>query len=172
MTQLSVMLDSYAVLEALAPRAKSYLCVGVADGECLRHVIETNPLIERLTLCDTWGWEHGGTGRGSHDFVAAMLARHRFAGSVQFLDGRSQRLIPELPDDATFALSLVDGSHAENDEYTDLVNVWKRTSWALVVHDARMPQVWNAITRWLDHAPGARTADYCNAGHGTLVVYR
>lgn len=171
MTDLGVNLDSYAVLATLAPQATSYLCVGVAEGECLRHVVEANPQLERLCLCDTWGYEHGGTGRGSHSHIAKMLATHGFAGTVKFLDGKSQTMIPELPADDTYALSLVDGSHAEKDEYTDLVNVWQRTTWALVVHDARMPPVWNAITRWLDQAD-ARSASYSNAGHGTLAVFR
>lgn len=172
MKDLDLTLESYGVLAELAPSARSYLCVGVSEGECLRHVVEANPLIERLALCDTWGREHGGTGRGSHGHIEEMLAKLRYRGHVSYFDGRSQILIPTLPQHQAYDLSYVDGSHVEEEEYADLVNVWPHTNKAMVVHDARQPQVWSAIGRWLDTVKDAYCAGYCNAGFGTLVVFR
>lgn len=172
MVRLDLRLESYGVLAALAPAAHSYLCVGVSEGECLRHVVQANPAIERLTLCDTWGPHHGGTGRGSHAHIETMLGRLGYGGAVRYLDGPSQQLVPALPADDGYDLTYVDGSHMEEDAYHDLRNVWRLTRWALVAHDARQPQVFSAITRWLDKALDADAASYCNQGHGTLVVWR
>lgn len=166
---IPVSFGSYEILAAHAPLASSYLCVGVQEGECLQHVIDANPALERLALCDTWGREHGGTGRGNHDHIAARLAKAKFRGTVRYLDGPSADLIPSL--DESFDLSYVDGSHAEADAYQDLLNVWPRTAWAMVVHDIRMSSVWAALTRFLDTIDAARMA-CAMGGHGTAVIYR
>lgn len=160
---------SYEILTALAPDARSYLCVGVQEGECLEHVVRANPAIERLALCDTWGPEHGGTGRGTHDHIAARLARLGYCGSVAYLDGRSEDLVPTLTE--SFDLSYVDGDHSEEAAFVDLGNVWPRTSRAMVVHDIRMASVWSAFTRFCDSIKGASLA-CAMGGFGTAVAYR
>ena len=166
---IPVQWSSYEILAALAPRARSYLCVGVQEGECLGHVIAANPLIERLALCDTWGSQHGGTGRGNHDHIAERLMSARYGGAVHYLDGRSADLIPTLTE--TFDLSYVDGDHSEEAALVDMGTVWPRTRWAMVVHDIRMAQVWAALTRFLDGKTGATLA-CAMGGYGTAVVYR
>lgn len=166
---ITVEMGSYEVLAALAPRARSYLCVGVQEGECLGHVISANPAIRRLALCDTWGSHFGGTGRGSHDHIAARLAKAGWAGTVNYLDGDSRRLIPLLNE--TFDLSYVDGDHTEEAALEDMLNVWPRTLLAMVVHDIRTVPVWSALIRFLDGVPAA-TVSCAMGGFGTAVVWR
>jgi hypothetical protein len=162
--------DSYDVLFALAREARSYLCVGVQDGECLRRVLNGGRP-SRLVLCDTWGREHGGTGRGSHAHIEALLAEHKFAGVVEWLDGRSQDLIPRLPAEPGFDLCYVDGSHAEADAFEDFKNCWPRTARWLVAHDIRQPAVWRAFGAAFEGERGVSIA--CSLfGFGTAVVER
>ena len=166
--EIPVTWDSYEILAALAPGARSYLCVGVQEGECLGHVLRSNPKIERLALCDTWGPHHGGTNRGSHAHVEERLSRAGFGGSVIWLDGPSQSLVPTLDD--TYDLSYVDGSHGEDDAFADFCNVWPRTSWAMVCHDIKMSPVSQALDRFLERFPSV-SLHRALGGHGTAIVY-
>lgn len=159
----------YEILTALAPMCKSYLCVGVQEGICLSHVLRANPDINRLMLCDTWGPHHGGTNRGSHEHIQSLLDGLGFAGIVEFLDGSSQELLPGVS--RCFDLTYVDGDHSEEAAYADLVNVWRLTTRAMVVHDTQMPEVAAALERfWGSEHCG--TPLEALAHPGTLVVFR
>lgn len=164
----------YAILNELAIDAESYLGIGVQEGECVRNVVLANPTIA-LTLCDTWGRTHGGTGRGSHDHVAHMLLQMGHRGLTTYLDGKSQDLIPALHPSEEFDLIYVDGDHMEEPALEDLLNCWPRCQFAMVVHDVHMYPVWSALARFLAHGDvDARDAQvmYCNGGTGTAIVYR
>ena len=49
--------------------AVSYLEIGVQEGASLRRVLSFNRSISRIGVCNTWGKEHGGTGRGNHNHI-------------------------------------------------------------------------------------------------------
>jgi hypothetical protein len=163
----------YEILAALAPYARTYLGIGIQEGVCVQHVVRANPSID-LTLCDTWGLEHGGTGRGSHDHVVALLAAARHTGRVTFLDGPSQILVPALPDEAQFDLTYVDGAHNYEPALHDLLAAWPRTRGVMVVHDLAFPEVAQALQAWRAACdPDHRlVTQQIPAGTGTLVVYR
>lgn len=163
---------SYDVLAAEALRARTYLCVGVQEGNCLEHVLNANGSIKRLALCDTWGPHDGGTNRGSHDHIQALLERLGWSGEVVWLDGDSTKMIPTLPNSRDWDLSYVDGGHSEECAYADMVNVWPRTRLAMVVHDFRFPSVGEAVWRFLDWTSGIKNVQIAPKGTGTLVVYR
>lgn len=170
---LPVEWGSYEILSELAPHASSYLCIGVQEGVCLRHVLTANPSIRQLILCDTWGTAHGGSGRGNHDHISAMLRLDiRYRGDVLYLDGDSADLIPKLLPPDSVDLSYVDGDHAEEAALTDMVNVWPLTKKAMIVHDIRMPEVWAALTRFLDTVLSQCTVSIANGGTGTAVIWR
>lgn len=123
---------SWEILNELAPRAKTYLGIGVNEGGCVRTVVAANPEID-LTLCDTWGTIHGGLGRGSHRHIVELLEKAGHRGKVRFLDGPSQSLIPA--ETAPVDLSYVDGHHGYDEALVDLRNAWRLTKYALVCHD-------------------------------------
>lgn len=162
--------EVYDVLATLARGASSYLCIGVQEGRCLERVVESNPRLERLVLCDTWGPHHGGTNRGSHDHIERMLDELKFSGAVEYLDGPSGELIPgvSVPCD----LSFVDGAHDEASAFTDLCNVWPLTAKTMVVHDVFMPSVQSAFERFLATLAELPTVTTFMQGTGTAVVQR
>lgn len=159
----------YEILRMLAPVATSYLGVGVQEGECVRNVVQANPDIKSLTLCDTWGPHHGGSNRGNGNHVVEMLEREGYKGRVLMLDGPSQELIPGMTYNVD--LSYVDGDHSEECAYQDLVNAWSHTRFAMVVHDVSMPAVRAALGKFAVMYQGAR-AVIDITGTGTAVVYR
>jgi len=163
----------YEILAELAPRANSYLGVGVQEGLCVASVVRANPQID-LVLCDTWGPEHGGTNRGSHDHVAKMLRREGHLGTVRFLDGDSHVLLPTLPLGERFDLSYVDGDHTEGGAYADLMSVWARTRWAMIAHDMSDARVLAAYVRLLTNVrEGYATLHVAEGpGQSTVVLYR
>jgi len=163
---------NYAILAALAPLAQTYLGVGVQEGGCVEQVVQAHPTIN-LTLCDTWGPHHGGTNRGSHAHIDALLQRVGHRGSVTYLDGLSQDLIPALPL-TRFDLTYVDGGHDTPTALSDLTHVWPRTGVVLVVHDVYFPGVWMALTCWLGLIPARELAllQIVPAGTGTGILWR
>lgn len=101
----------------------TYLEIGVHDGASLLTVLENAP-IRGLVLCDLWQPIEGGAGRGSHDHITALLAKRKYQGSVQYLDGDSHLLLPQLDPDLQFDLILVDGDHTFDGATADLEHVW------------------------------------------------
>lgn len=166
-------LHVYQILALFASFAESYLGIGVQEGECVRHVVEANPTID-LTLCDTWGSQHGGTNRQSHNHIEEMLARVGHRGSVVFLDGSSQDEIPKLS--GMFDLSFVDGDHSERGAYQDFLNVWPRTRKAMLVHDVFTQTVATALMKFFNDKVSSASqpsqVTYSSDGTGTAVVYR
>lgn len=165
---------SYELLAHFAPAATSYLGIGVQEGVCVQHVVRANPTIH-LTLCDTWGREHGGTGRGSHHHIDQWLQQHGHDGRREYLNGPSQEMIPRLDPRPQFDLIYVDGSHEEAAALDDLRNCWPRlvVGGVMLVHDIKMPPVWSAVLRWLDEVQDANpSVKIAVGGHGTAVIRR
>lgn len=104
-------------------KPKSYLEIGVKDGDSLKATLLGHSNIRRLVLCDTWGGKYGGSGKGNHNHIQKFLERIYFDGEVKFLDGDSKYMIPTLNE--KFDLILVDGDHSYKGAYTDLQNTWK-----------------------------------------------
>ena len=126
-------------------RPESFLEIGVQDGGSLRAVLSAHHPA-RLTLCDDWGLAYGGTGRGSHDHVTALLAELAFQGVVTWLDGRSDERLPELPSER-YDTVHVDGDHSAPGALYDLVEAGRllRPGGAIVIHDLQFQPVSRAV---------------------------
>jgi len=121
---------------------KTYMEIGVADGVTLGCRLKENPLLEKLVLCDNWGPIHGGTDRGNHDHIVALLADHSFPlDRVTFLDGDSTVEIPryfnQYPDEV-FDFIFVDGGKSIPVTSIDLENTINHAR-ILGLHDIRNP---------------------------------
>ena len=133
---------------------KSYLEVGVREGESLQQVLNAGS-VERLLLCDTWDRKAGGTGRGSHNHISELLATKGYSGAIEFLDGRSQDTLTALLEASSgyhsavrpprYDLSHVDGGHTYAEALADLRNVWALTECRMVAHDIAFEPVWEAV---------------------------
>jgi predicted O-methyltransferase YrrM len=128
----------YAALAALANlmNPQSYLEIGVRDGDSLKVIVEHGS-VERLVLCDTWGGEYGGTDKGSHEHILPIVTD---VPSVEFLDGDSKELIPQL--DEMFDIITVDGDHSLLGCLTDMENSWRLLApgGAMVIDDMCHPK--------------------------------
>jgi hypothetical protein len=156
------------LLRHLAPSARSYLEVGVQEGLSLIAVCEANRALERIVLCDTWGSDSGGTGRGSNAHIAAMLPMLTPA-RVQFLDGDSRVMLPALT--ASFDLVHIDGGHDYPVALSDLREGWRVCVSTMIVHDISFPGVWAALWELGQTLTHAHTELYFG-GHGTAVIRR
>lgn len=116
-TELFYLLDRYAA----ALRPISYLEVGVREGDSLRRVLYYGAPA-RLYLVDDWGLTCGGTGRGNHDHIAALLQECYPMAKPVYLDGNSHVSLPTLA--TTFQLITVDGDHTETGAALDLRDCW------------------------------------------------
>jgi hypothetical protein len=161
------MTDPHYALLASFP-ATSFLEIGVQEGFSLAAVVGANAYMKKVALCDTWGWVDGGTGRGSHEHIEALLDGLGYRGERIYLTGDSKVTVPTLRE-ATFDLIHVDGDHTEAGAYADLHNVTPLAGRYIVVHDIFMPSVWAAVSRWLKENNFASARAYSH-GTGALVV--
>jgi predicted O-methyltransferase YrrM len=118
---------------------RTYLEIGTRDGGSLDVVLANAPNLVDVTCCDTWGSEYGGSGRGGHEHIDALLALHGYAGRVRFLDGDSKQTVPTLREQ--FDLILVDGDHSAEGGMADLKNCWPlvASGGCLAFHDITHP---------------------------------
>ena len=112
--------DTLAQLARLI-RPTSYLEVGVRDGESLECVLNNCGSLKRICLCDTWGNEDGGTGRGTNEHIKNLMTPRELAITC-WLNGSSHLLLRTV--DATFQLITVDGDHSKGGALEDLVDCW------------------------------------------------
>lgn len=177
----SVALDEAATQHEILARVtrllpvRTYLEVGVRDGCTLWVVVEAGMgSLETVILADDWGRRHGGTNRGSHAHVAALLRTIGFGGSTVWLDGPSQETLPAFTPGSEEGVDLVhlDGDHDEEPAYQDVTNGWRlvRPGGALVVHDTRLAGVARAMHRFVDDVGDA--VDYHTGGKGTAVAWK
>lgn len=161
----------YDVLALLTP-VRSYLEIGVQEGESLRTVVQANAAtLTRVVACDTWGPQHGGTNRQSHAHIAAILAPYPQL-DVCYLDGPSGVLLPTLGDER-FELVLVDGDHSYEGALSDLKLAGFRAQRLLVVHDLYFPPVAQACRDYFGEIDGAWTkVEVILDTPGTVVAYR
>lgn len=115
--ELHTLLDKFS--ELIKP--VSYLEVGVREGDSLERVLR-NVCPVRLYLCDDWGRAAGGTGRGSHEHIQAMLDEQAINVNPVYIDGNSHVLLKEIR--TTFQMITVDGDHSEEGAAQDLVDCW------------------------------------------------
>lgn len=119
---------------------ESYLEIGISDGFTLSYAIKGWNL-KHIVLCDTWGKESGGTGRGNHNHIEVLLRELNFKGNVTFLDGDSKKLVPKYFDenpDVFFDFIFVDGDHSPEGVQLDLDNTIEHGR-IIAVHDLRNP---------------------------------
>ncbi len=148
----------------------SYLEVGVQEGGSLWTVLDVQPrTIQMLALCDTWGPEFGGTGRGSHVHIDQLLDRVQFNGFIQWFDMPSSMMWQELKHH--YDLVLIDGDHSEDVTYEDLVKGWTLCDQVLIQHDIFMPEVAAALTRFLSEHPEVLVLRF-TGDTGTAVLIR
>jgi len=116
---------------------KSYLGIGIAEGGCVKAVVE-NSNVKKLVLCDTWGPYGDEPGRGNHEHIKLLLSYFNFdLNNVVFLDGDSKEKIPEFlyeNKNSTFDLVFVDGDHSPEGALADLNNVMNKSK-AVLFHD-------------------------------------
>lgn len=159
-------LGHYEIIRRFAAVSSSYLEIGVREGESLRAALESHS-IERLLLCDTWGKTAGGTNRGSHDHISALLDALGYKRQVEFLDQKSQ-LVQWKAMSSWWDLVNIDGGHEYAEALADMNNLWPLTRRAMVVHDISLESVWKAVLKF-----GSSRTDaiaHCAFGdQGTIV---
>lgn len=170
----------YDLLSDLARTVESYLEIGVQEGNSLAAVVLSNKTIN-VTLCDTWGLAHGGTGRGSHAHIDVMLDTMKHTGLRWYLDGLSAEQLPTLSG-KTFDLVHVDGDHSEAGALQDLKLAWLLTKRVMVVHDIFFESVRNAAFMFLDSQrvgptggrtmPEAFRIQLSVSDHGSMIIER
>lgn len=160
--------------EEFQPRR--YLEIGTREGDSLRIVVERSVAIELVVCADTWGGEWGGTGRGGHGHIDALLAAMLYTGEARYLDGDSKQTIPTVQGE--FDLILVDGDHSEEGGRADLENVWRLCApgGCIVFHDITHPAhpyLEGVFDQWAEsHADEIRFANKITEGHGLGFIVR
>lgn len=121
---------------------KKYMEIGVQEGRAVDWMIKHASSLEKIVLCDTWGNEYGGTGKGNHNHIITLLQNEGYPlENAIFLDGDSSNLIPEYfvkNKDEMFDLIFVDGDHSEKGARTDILNTINHTK-VLAIHDIYHP---------------------------------
>ncbi|MHC4463552.1 MAG: class I SAM-dependent methyltransferase [Planctomycetota bacterium] len=122
------------------PKIKSLLEIGVRDGFMLSHLINENENLDQFLLCDTWGATYGGSNRGNHNHISALLQElGRTTSRITFLDGDSHSLIPAhfcSHPEAVYDVCIIDGDHSGDGLWRDLVNTVDHGN-VLIAHDLR-----------------------------------
>lgn len=160
----------HELLAALAKDAMSYLEIGVQEGDSLAAVVRTNLSID-VALCDTWGGESGGTGRGDHAHIERRLDMIGHVGDRLYLDGKSEDLVPNLR--VLFDLVHIDGDHSVEGARGDLLRCWPLTRKWLVVHDQFFQGVRDATFEFLmAHRDEFASVELSTSDQCTMVIRR
>lgn len=165
----------HATLRFLADDVRDYLEIGCREGDSLREVVLHAPALKRVVVCDLWGSDFGGTGRGSHCHIDRLLDELGFTGERVFLDGDSRETVPTIR--GTFDLVLVDGDHSDEGARADLQNAWPLvvSGGMLLFHDICHPAhpglmpVWTEFVRCLSNCGETNEILW---GHGVGVAQK
>jgi predicted O-methyltransferase YrrM len=117
----------YTTMELLAAlfQPRRYLEIGIREGESLTRVVQNSAALQEIVICDPWGTEHGGSGRGSHAHIAGLLSDLTYQGRVDWLDGDSHKVLKSGILGREFDLILVDGDHSEAGATQDLMETYE-----------------------------------------------
>lgn len=165
--------EHWPLMTALAKgrQPASYLEIGCREGDSLKAVLAAGAPIQHVAICDTWGGEHGGTGRGSHAHIEPIVAE---VPTVSWLDGYSRHMLPSL-EDGEYDLILVDADHSYEGALYDLRESWRLLSkrGILAVHDALLfKTVADAVHTFLrEVSPHAQCMSF-TGDSGTAVIWR
>ena len=168
-------LDIVNILYAAARLAKpvNYLEIGVRRGRSCLVVANGCPNVN-IFGCDMWMENYAGMENPGPEFVRAELEKHGHVGTLEFFNGDSHRLVPELlrsRPDLRFDLITVDGDHSEQGALDDLNTAFGclAPGGILVFDDICHPQhmylldVWRRATA---HRENLLTYEYCETGYG------
>ncbi|MBU2346687.1 MAG: class I SAM-dependent methyltransferase [Gammaproteobacteria bacterium] len=121
---------------------RSYLEIGVCEGNSVKAMVQEFPLIEKIVLSDTWGDTYGGSNQLSHDHIEDQLEDEGFdLDNVIFLDGDSKETLPlyfSLSQEEVFDLIFIDGDHSIEGATEDLANCIDHCR-ICAFHDVRHP---------------------------------
>lgn len=142
--------DLWSLLHAYASLARPsrYLEIGTRRGHSLAAVcgaiVEHASEDLEIVACDLWAKGYADTDNPGPEFVTGQLARLGYTRPIQFLNGSSHELIPELLREThqTFDLITVDGDHSRDGALADLNDVVGslRTGGLLAFDDISHPQ--------------------------------
>ena len=174
-------LDIVNVLYAAAKlhRPKNYLEIGVRRGRSCLVVASACPDVN-IFGCDIWMENYAGMENPGPGFVRNELARLGHIGQLEFLNGDSHRLIPELirfRPELLFDLITVDGDHSEGGALADLETVIELLApgGILVFDDIAHPAHGYLLDVWR-RATGGRsdllTYEYTETGYGIAFAIR
>lgn len=168
-------LHEYLRSVALNPGVRSYLEIGTRDGDSLRQVVANSPVLGRIAVCDMWGPLYGGTGRGSHAHIDAMLNEFVYTGQREFYDGDSKATVPTIS--GTFDLVLVDGDHSAEGAMADLVNCWPlvASGGQLVFHDICHPAhryLRRVFDVFIEQQANCQSTLEILEGHGVAIAWQ
>jgi hypothetical protein len=164
----------HATLRFLADDVRDYLEIGCREGDSLREVVMHAPLLQRVVICDLWGSDYGGTGRGGHDHIDKLLDDLGYTGERVFLDGDSRETVPTIrgtPGLRRFDLVLVDGDHSDEGALADLENAWPLVAdgGKLLFHDIchpAHPGLMQVFTKFFLSADDCESVRRVFDGHG------
>ena len=128
-------------------KPSSYLEVGVCEGVSLSTVIKAGgKTLHSIVLCDNWGGEFGGTGKGNHKYIDDLLYDLDYRGKATFVDGDSHRVLKPAIAGMKFDLILVDGDHSEIGATQDLYDCYPHLrTYGLLLFD----DLYHAAHPWL-----------------------
>ena len=166
----------YIMLRDLAStnRPKSYLEIGVRDGDSLLAVLAACS-VKRLVLCDTWGDLYGGTARGGPGHITKLMMGYSVPVDIQYLNGDSKELVPDL--DEEFDLITVDGDHSFLGCLTDMENSWKllAVGGSMVVDDLMHPAhlyIEDCVRGFVKAHADCKLGGGSMEGHGVAVLLK
>jgi len=163
----------HATIRFLAEYVRDYLEIGCREGDSLREVVLHAPLLQRVVICDLWGSDYGGTGRGGHEHINKLLDDLRYTGERVFLDGDSRETVPTML--KMFDLVLVDGDHSDEGARADLENAWPLvvSGGTLLFHDICHPShpgLRRVFTEFVSSVFDCENAHEILDGHGVGVA--
>jgi hypothetical protein len=163
----------HATLRFLADDVRDYLEIGCREGDSLREVVLHAPALKRVVVCDLWGSDFVGTGRGSHDHIDQLLDDLGYTGARVFLDGDSRKTVPTIR--GKFDLVLVDGDHSDEGARADLTNAWPLVHYrgTLLFHDIchpAHPGLMQVFTKFFVGRGDCEEAYRVSDGHGVGVA--